>query len=96
MAGAFSIEKMKSYVEETEDYVLPLCKFAKNHYPQYSDQIFAMRYFIESINKAVKTFVGMIENKKETSKNLEVTLSIIVEVQTTNEELLKKQIRAMM
>jgi hypothetical protein len=55
-----------------------------------------MRYFIESINKAVKTFVGMIENKKEISKNLEVTLSIIVEVQTTNEELLKKQIRAMM
>ncbi len=47
MAGAFSIEKMKSYVEETEE---------------------------------VKTFVGMIENKKETSKNLEATLSIIVEV----------------
>lgn len=90
MAGAFSIEKMKSYVKETEDYVLPLCKYAKTHYPQYSDPIFAMRYFIESINKTVKALISVIE-AGDTSSPLNETKNIINAAKTAIEKFKETQ-----
>ncbi len=61
MVGAFSPQKMKEYVNETEAYVLPLCKYAKTHFPQYSDQIFVLKYFIESVDKAIKALVEKLD-----------------------------------
>lgn len=49
MTGAFSNKKMREYIEETHKYVIPLCKYGKNYYPEYSDQIFVMKYHIESL-----------------------------------------------
>lgn len=61
MVGSFSTEKMKMYVQETEEYIMPLCKHGKRYYPEYSDQIFSMKYHIESICKAVKGFIEILE-----------------------------------
>jgi GTP pyrophosphokinase len=72
MVGGFTPEKMKSYIEETEEYIYPLCKYGKNFYPEYSDQIFSMKYQIESVLLVVKSFVHMYEKTK--SINEEVTL----------------------
>lgn len=46
---SFTTEKMKSYIEETVEYVLPLCSYAKLHYPELSDAITAMKYHITSV-----------------------------------------------
>lgn len=54
MGGAFSKEKMLRYIVETEDYVLPLCRYGKQHYPEYSDAIFVMKYHIESLTETIK------------------------------------------
>lgn len=35
MVGAFSIEKQKSYLEETEKYHLPMLKNARKLFPEY-------------------------------------------------------------
>lgn len=51
MVGGFSEEKILSYIEETYDYVLPLCRNLRNFYPECSNQIFLMKYHIESICK---------------------------------------------
>jgi (p)ppGpp synthase/HD superfamily hydrolase len=61
MYGAFTIEKMQQYVEETETHVIPLCKYATRNHPEYSDQIFVLRYHIESVLKVIK---GVIEMNK--------------------------------
>jgi len=58
MMGSFTIEKMKEYVKETEEYVIPLCKYGIKFYPEYSDQIFTMRYHIESVCKVIKGFIN--------------------------------------
>ncbi|MFE8701148.1 HD domain-containing protein [Cytobacillus sp. FJAT-54145] len=68
MVGAFSLEKMKAYVVETETYVLPLCKAAIQRFPEYSDALYTMKYHMESILFAVKGFVQLLEsqsNKQE-------------------------------
>ncbi|GCD11743.1 HD domain-containing protein [Clostridium tagluense] len=57
MIDAFTIEKMKEYIEETETYVIPLCKYGINHYPEYSDELFVMRNHIESVIVCIKAFV---------------------------------------
>ena len=54
MAGTFSEEKMKSYIEETREYVLPLIKYLKNFYPEFSDIIFVLKYHITSVIDSIE------------------------------------------
>jgi len=54
MAGAFSKEKMAEYIRETEDFIYPLLEKAKSEYPEYSDQIFLIRYHMMSVVESVK------------------------------------------
>lgn len=61
MAGAFTREKIADYINETNEYVLPLCKHVIRFYPEYSDAVYAMKYQIESIIKALKVTL-LLEN----------------------------------
>lgn len=54
MAGSFSREKLVEYIEETEEYVLPLTDVLKNNYPEYSDAAFLVKYQIISILETIK------------------------------------------
>jgi GTP pyrophosphokinase len=58
MFGAFTSVKMKEYVLETEHYVLPLCKYGRDNYPEYSNVLFTMKYHIESMLVAAKGFIA--------------------------------------
>ena len=49
MAGTFSDEKLKAYIEETKTYVLPLLSRAKEEYPDVSDVLFMLKYHIISV-----------------------------------------------
>ena len=49
MAGVFNNKKISLYVEETEKYIIPLCKYGKELYPNLGDEIFTMKYHILSI-----------------------------------------------
>ena len=64
MVEAFTKNKIKSYIKETEDYVIPLCKLAVVKYPEYSDEIFAMRYHIESVCYALTVCIDALESKE--------------------------------
>lgn len=57
MGDAFTDKKMKEYIKETRDYVIPLCKYAKDYYPAYSDQVYAMKYHIESICNTIEAIM---------------------------------------
>jgi len=53
MSGVFSDAKLKEYVLETETYILPLIRRAKDMYPDYSNQLFLLKYHISSVLSAV-------------------------------------------
>lgn len=58
MGGVFNDEKLHEYIEETRDYVIPLCKRGRNLYHEYSDQIFVMKYQIESLCETIEKILS--------------------------------------
>ncbi len=64
MSGAFDSEKIHSYIRETEQFVLPLCKFGSKMFPEYSDQLYTMKYHIQSILKTIKNLYKEGKNEE--------------------------------
>lgn len=62
---SFSVEKRISYIEETEQYILPLCKHVKLYYPEFSNEVTAMKYHITALCSTVK---AMMNEQKEEKK----------------------------
>lgn len=65
MVGVFTIERMKKYLKETEEYVLPLCSNVKDLYPEYSNAATVMKYHIRSMCDAVKYCIKCSENTEK-------------------------------
>lgn len=64
MAGVFSHEKLQAYIEETEEFVLPLIKHTKEYYPEYQDVLWILKYHIVSVLESLKG-LGAMETTKE-------------------------------
>ena len=47
-------EEMKAYTRENQEYVVPMCEYAKIIIPQYANQIDIMQYHILSISNIVE------------------------------------------
>lgn len=54
MATGFSREKLVEYINETEKWFYPLLQKAKTDYPQYSNQIFLIKYHMTSVIGTLK------------------------------------------
>lgn len=54
MAGTFTIEKLKSYIEETRGYVLPLLRQVNEKYPDEANILFILKYHITSVVDAIE------------------------------------------
>lgn len=67
MAGTFSVEKLKSYIEETRHYVLPLLRKVKNQYPEDSDILFVLKYHIVSVVDSIDATIQVFEQEKTCS-----------------------------
>lgn len=57
MSLAFSRKKLWKYIEETENYVLPLLIDAIHQWPQHDAQYFLLEYQINSILQTVKALL---------------------------------------
>ena len=64
MAGTFSVEKLKSYIEETRHYVLPLLRKVKDQYPEDSDVLFVLKYHIVSVVDSIEATIQVFEVEK--------------------------------
>ena len=63
MAGTFSVEKLKAYIEETRQYVLPLLRKAKSRYPEDSDELFLLKYHIVSVVDSIDATIQVFEKE---------------------------------
>ena len=64
MAGTFSVEKLKAYIEETRHYVLPLLKKAKSVYPEDADILFLLKYHIASVVDSIDATIQVFEAER--------------------------------
>ena len=69
MAGTFSVEKLKSYIEETRHYVLPLLKKAKSVYPEDADMLFLLKYHIVSVVDSIEATIEVFERELSKPSN---------------------------
>lgn len=51
----FTKEKMIEYVNETKNFIYPLCKYAKEYYPDLSNAITIIKYQMVSICEAIES-----------------------------------------
>ena len=68
MAGTFSKEKLKAYIEETRQYVLPLLRKAKSLYPEDSDILFVLKYHITSVVDSIEATMQVYETPEAQTK----------------------------
>ena len=54
MATSFSDEEMAEYIQETQEYIHPLIEKARKEYPQYANQLFLIRYHMNSVLEALR------------------------------------------
>ena len=64
MAGTFSVAKLKAYIEETRQYVLPLLRKVKDQYPEDSDILFVLKYHIVSVVDSIDATIQVFEAKE--------------------------------
>jgi len=67
MAGTFSKEKMKAYIEETREYVLPLLYRTRERYPDLAGVLFSIHYHITSVIDAAEQILLTDDAGKERS-----------------------------
>ena len=63
MAKAFSKDKMKSYIEETRQFVLPLHRKAKANYPDLYNILFILKYHISSVIDSIEKVMNLYESQ---------------------------------
>lgn len=61
----FTYEKMRAYIEETKNYVLPLSRYAKLHYPKYNNEVTIMKYHITALCSTVEKLLHMLNANAE-------------------------------
>ena len=54
MATSFTDQRMAEYIQETQEYIYPLMEKVKYEYPQYSNQLFLIRYHMNSVLEALR------------------------------------------
>ena len=54
MANCFSDEHMADYIKETREYIHPLMRKARDLYPEYANQLFLIRYHMNSVLEALR------------------------------------------
>jgi len=54
MAAGFTKVKIQDYMDNTEKWVYPLFKKAQTLYPEYSNQVFLIKYHMVSVMDALK------------------------------------------
>ena len=61
MATSFTEERMALYIRETQEYIQPLMERARNDYPEYSNQLFLIRYHMNSVIEALKHHMRSVQ-----------------------------------
>ena len=61
MAGTFSVAKLKAYIDETRQYVLPLLRKVKDTHPEDSEVLFLLKYHIVSVVDSIDATIEVFE-----------------------------------
>lgn len=58
---AFSLPKMRKYVDETNNFILPIASYGKLYYPQYANALSILKTNIYSLNHSMEVMLDKFE-----------------------------------
>lgn len=59
----FSLEKMRKYVNETKQFILPIASYGKLYYPEYSNVYTILKSGIYSLNNSMEIMLNKFEER---------------------------------
>jgi GTP pyrophosphokinase len=59
----FSLEKMRKYINETNDFIIPIASHGKLYYPQYTNALGILKSNIYSLNHAMEIMLNKFEER---------------------------------
>jgi (p)ppGpp synthase/HD superfamily hydrolase len=51
---SFSPQKRQQYIDETREFIIPLCSYGKLYYPELSNALTAMKYHLTSMCDSIE------------------------------------------
>ena len=57
----FNNKRMRKYIQETDQYILPMASFCKHFYPIYGKQFYILKNSISNMNQSMDVMLKRIE-----------------------------------
>jgi len=65
----FSFPKMREYIEETKNFIIPMASYGKAYYPKYTNALSILKNNISSLNTSMEIMLNKFEEYIEESNN---------------------------
>lgn len=59
---AFTFERMRKYIKETDDFLLPMASYCKNYYPDYTNTFSILKSNIYSLNNSMRIMMEKFDH----------------------------------
>ena len=89
------LPRIHKYIAETQDYILPLIKYAKQSYPELSNVVVVLKDKIKSLTRQAQIFADMLEQTQDRCEKLEqqkVQMQEVINTLKEKSEQLERQV----
>ena len=60
----FTFERMRKYIKETDDFLIPMASYCKNYYPDYTNSFSILKSNIYSLNNSMRIMMEKFDAAK--------------------------------
>ena len=60
----FTFDRMRKYIEETNDFLLPMASYCKNYYPDYTNSFSILKSNIYSLNNSMRIMMEKFDQSE--------------------------------
>ena len=60
----FTFDRMRKYIKETNDFLLPMASYCKNYYPDYTNSFSILKSNIYSLNNSMRIMMEKFDQSK--------------------------------
>lgn len=60
----FTFDRMRKYIKETNDFLLPMASYCKNYYPDYTNSFSILKSNIYSLNNSMRIMMEKFDQSE--------------------------------
>ena len=63
----FTFERMRKYILETDEFLIPMASYCKNYYPEYTNAFTILKSNIHSLNNSMRIMMEKFDKENATT-----------------------------